>query len=179
MDDVAQTGRTVVFVSHNMGLLQQLCERGIFLQQGAVHTDGTIAEAVDAYLHSLEQARSLDISQRTDRKGQGKVRLIGAEVTNKHNGSPAILKTGHPARFVFQLNTLVPGMACNFNVYDTIGQPVTSFKSRVRGPQDKRSRKWFEVCLRARWLCYARSVSDRCAIIGDDRLQDFIGCHDF
>src|SRR5215216_1924831 len=31
MDDVAHEGRTVVFVSHNMGLLQTLCQRGIFL----------------------------------------------------------------------------------------------------------------------------------------------------
>src|SRR5215510_15131432 len=45
MDDVARAGRTVVFVSHNMGLLQTLCERGIFLHEGGLHTDGTIAEA--------------------------------------------------------------------------------------------------------------------------------------
>src|SRR5918993_243074 len=42
MDDVAEEGRTVLFVSHNMSLLQMLCERGIFLHQGAVFADGTI-----------------------------------------------------------------------------------------------------------------------------------------
>jgi lipopolysaccharide transport system ATP-binding protein len=111
MDDVAQTGRTVVFVSHNMGLLQQLCERGIYLQDGTVHTDGTIAQAVDAYLQTLEQAKITDLSLRKDRKGLGKVRLVGAEVTNSHNGSPAVLKTGQPARFVFQVNAFVLGLA--------------------------------------------------------------------
>jgi lipopolysaccharide transport system ATP-binding protein len=176
MDDVAQEGRTVVFVSHNMGLLQQLCERGIFLQQGAVHTDGAIAEAVDAYLRTLEQAKVIDLSERKDRKGQGKVRLIRAEVTNSHNGSPAILKTGHPARFVFQVNTLVPGMACNFNLYDTIGQPVTSFQSRVRGPEDSsdpgNGLKF--VCELDELLLRPGRYRIDVAIIGDNRLQDFI-----
>lgn len=173
MDDVAQEGRTVVFVSHNMGLLQQLCERGIFLQQGTVHTDGTIAEAVDAYLQTLEQAKTLDLSERTDRKGLGKVRLVGADVTNR---SSAILRTGHPARFVFQVDTLVPGMACNFNVYDTIGQPVTSFQSRVRGPEDSsdpgNGLKF--VCELDELLLLPGRYRVDVAIIGDNRLQDFI-----
>ena len=176
MDDVAQTGRTVVFVSHNMGLMQQLCERGIYLQQGTVHTDGTITEAVDAYLQTLEQAKSSDLSQRMDRKGQGKVRLVGAEVTNGHNGSPAILKTGQPARFVFQVNKLIPGMACNFNIYDTIGQPVTSFKSRVHGPEDsyepQNGLKF--ICELDELLLLPGRYRIDVAIVGDNRLQDFI-----
>jgi homopolymeric O-antigen transport system ATP-binding protein len=176
MDDVAQAGRTVVFVSHNMGLLQTLCKRGIFLQRGAVDTDGTITQAVDAYLQTLEQVRSQDLSKRTDRKGQGKSRLIGAEVTNNHNGSPSILKTGHPARFVFQVDAHIPGMACNFNVYDTIGQPVTSFQSRVRGPEDSsdpgNGLKF--VCELDELLLLPGRYRVDVAIIGDNRLQDFI-----
>ncbi|MEW6405158.1 MAG: ABC transporter ATP-binding protein [Chloroflexota bacterium] len=176
MDDVAQEGRTVVFVSHNMGLLQQLCERGIFIQRGAVHTDGTITEAVDAYLQTLEQTKSLDISQRTDRKGQGKVRLVGAEVTNGHHGSPAILKTGHPASFVFSVDKLVPGLACNFSIYDTIGQPITSFKSKVRGPKDsyvpENGLKF--VCELDELLLRPGRYRLDVSILGDNRLQDYV-----
>lgn len=176
MDDVAQQGRTVLFVSHNMGLLQQLCERGIFLQHGTVHTDGTITEAVDAYLHTLEQAKSQDLSKRTDRKGVGQARLVNAEVSANDNGSPSILKTGQPARFVFIVNAFVPGIACNFFIYDSIGQPVTSFYSRVRGPEDS-----FDPEAGLRFVCnldellllpgrYRIDV----AIVGDNLLQDFI-----
>src|SRR5207249_10828965 len=101
-----------------MGLLQTLCERGILLSQGGVFTDGTITEAVDSYLQSLEQARTQDLSKRTDRKGQGKARLAGAEVTNNSNGSSSILKTGHPASFVFGVSASVPGIGCDFSIYD-------------------------------------------------------------
>jgi lipopolysaccharide transport system ATP-binding protein len=176
MDDVAKAGRTVVFVSHNMGLLQQLCERGIFIQQGTVHTDGTITEAVDAYLHTLEQAQAPDLSQRTDRKGLGQARLVNMEVTANGNGSSSILRTGHPARFVFQVDALVPGMACNFNVFDTIGQPVTSFKSRVRGPEDSydphNGLKF--ICELDELLLLPGRYRMDVAITGDNRLQDFI-----
>src|SRR5215207_4939978 len=176
MDDVAQAGRTVVFVSHNMGLLQALCQRGIFLDQGGVDTDGTITEAVDAYLQTLEQVRSHDLSGRTDRKGQGRARLLGAEVANDSDGSSSILKTGQPARFVFYVDTLLLGMACDFHIYDTIGQPVTSFKSRLRGPGDA-----YDPSLGLKFVCdidellllpgrYRIDV----AIVGDYRLQDFI-----
>jgi lipopolysaccharide transport system ATP-binding protein len=159
-----------------MGLLQSLCQRGIFLQQGTVHTDGTITEAVDAYLQILEQAKSQDLSKRTDRKGVGQVRLVNTEVTNNSNGSSSVLKTGHPARFVFCVNASVPGMACNFFIHDTIGQPVTSFYSKVRGPEDA-----YDPANGLRFVCeldellllpgrYRIDV----AIVGDNRLQDFI-----
>jgi lipopolysaccharide transport system ATP-binding protein len=176
MDDVAKTGRTVVFVSHNMGLLQQLCERGIFLQKGAVHTDGTIAEAVDAYLQTLEQAKSQDLSKRTDRKGLGKVKLVNAEVISRGNGSSSILKTGDPARFVFGVDALVPGLACNFFIHDNIGQPITSFKSKTRGPGDsydpQNGLKF--VCDLDELLLLPGRYRIDVAIIGDNRLQDFI-----
>src|SRR5687768_12086954 len=176
MDDVAHEGRTVLFVSHNMGLLQTLCERGIFLHQGTVFADGTITEAVDAYLQTLEQARSQDLSKRTDRKGQGHARLLGAEVVNDSDGSSSILKTGKPARFVFYIDTLLLGMACDFHIYDTIGQPVTSFKSRLRRPDDA-----YDPSLGLKFVCdidellllpgrYRIDV----AIVGDNRRQDFI-----
>ena len=176
MDDVAQTGRTVVFVSHNMGLLQQLCERGIYLQGGTVHTDGTIIEAVDSYLQTLEQAKTMDLSKRMDRKGLGKIRLMSAEVTNSHNGSQSVLRTGHAARFVFQVDTLLPGMACNFQVFDTIGQPVTSFTTKVRGPEDSsdpKSGKKFICDVEELLLMPGRYRVD-VAIIGDNRMQDFV-----
>jgi lipopolysaccharide transport system ATP-binding protein len=176
MDDVAREGRTVVFVSHNMGLLQTLCKRGIFLHEGSVDTDGTIIEAVDAYLQTLEQAQSLDLTSRTDRKGQGKSRLVAAEVTNQSNGSPSVLKTGHPARFAFWVDAIVPGLACNFSIYDTIGQPVTSFTSRVRSPEDAidsgNGLKF--VCELDELLLLPGRYRIDVAIVGDNRLQDFI-----
>lgn len=52
MSDVAREGRTVVFVSHNMGAIARLCTSGIVLEQGRVSFQGEINSAI-AYYHDL------------------------------------------------------------------------------------------------------------------------------
>lgn len=52
MSEVSKGGRTVLFVSHNMAAVQNLCHKGIVLQQGGMVFSGGIREAVDFYLHS-------------------------------------------------------------------------------------------------------------------------------
>ena len=55
MSAVASEGRTVVFVSHNMAIIQSLCRRGIILlERGGVAVDAPIGEAVSAYLRAVE-----------------------------------------------------------------------------------------------------------------------------
>jgi lipopolysaccharide transport system ATP-binding protein len=49
MDDVSQSGRTVIFVSHNLAAVRQLCKRGIIMDKGAIKYDGTIDKAIDFY----------------------------------------------------------------------------------------------------------------------------------
>lgn len=50
MDAVARTGRTVLFVSHNMGAVTRLCHRAILLERGRVHAEGPVSEIVRQYL---------------------------------------------------------------------------------------------------------------------------------
>ena len=50
MDEVARGGRTVLFVSHNMAVMRQLCTSGLLLDQGRVLKSGTIGEVVNSYL---------------------------------------------------------------------------------------------------------------------------------
>lgn len=50
MDEVSRSGRTVIFVSHNMAALKSICQRGIFLQKGQLIYDGNIHQTIDNYL---------------------------------------------------------------------------------------------------------------------------------
>jgi lipopolysaccharide transport system ATP-binding protein len=51
MGDVANEGRTVLFVSHNMGAVTQLCLTGLWLDNGGVRSRGSAHSTVSAYLH--------------------------------------------------------------------------------------------------------------------------------
>ena len=49
MEDMAIGGRTIVFVSHNMGAISELCDRAIFLNEGRQMADGPVTDVIGAY----------------------------------------------------------------------------------------------------------------------------------
>jgi lipopolysaccharide transport system ATP-binding protein len=53
MESFAQSGRTVLFVSHNMEAIRTLCQRGIWLKDGGLHKDGRADEIVEGYFNSM------------------------------------------------------------------------------------------------------------------------------
>jgi len=52
MGDVAREGRTVLFVSHNMSAIRQLCPRSMLLENGRILQAGPASEVIDSYLQS-------------------------------------------------------------------------------------------------------------------------------
>jgi lipopolysaccharide transport system ATP-binding protein len=56
MEEVTRTGgRTILFVSHNMGAIQELCTRCVMLESGTVVKQGTPAEVIDYYMSRLKR----------------------------------------------------------------------------------------------------------------------------
>jgi lipopolysaccharide transport system ATP-binding protein len=74
-----QEGRTVLFVSHNMAAVEQLCTRGIVLDKGAVAFGGTQSEAIARYL-SMKPVFNTLIYERIDRQGTGEIRMESIEL---------------------------------------------------------------------------------------------------
>ena len=136
MGDVAQQGRTILFVSHNMGVMQTLCQRGILIQQGNIVVDGTITDAVDTYMQTLEQVGSQDLATRTDRQGRGRVRLVDIEIFDEDDIKSTSLAAGCRARFVFHVNGMIGGISCVFTVFNQLGQRIVAFKSDSPGQDD-------------------------------------------
>ena len=70
MGEVATAGRTVLFVSHNMAAIQQLCQRGMVLSEGRLCNHGAIDGVVRTYLQEVKTtALKTELGERTDRKG--------------------------------------------------------------------------------------------------------------
>ena len=136
MGDFARDGRTVLFVSHNMGIIQSLCRRAVYLQNGEVVADGPVRDVVGHYLQTLEEAVKVDLRERTDRdpKGHGEVRLLRVAVTGDGGES---LAAGRPARFEVELDRMTPRLKCRIVVRDALGVPIASFDTGVIGSNDK------------------------------------------
>jgi len=61
MGDVAQEGRTVLFVSHNMGAISALCNTSILISDGKLRFKGSPSDAIDLYLQSTGQENEKQI----------------------------------------------------------------------------------------------------------------------
>ena len=60
MEDVAKNqGRTVLFVSHQLGMVRTLCNKGILLKSGKIAFEGSSSDAIDNYLHSSSSDTSV------------------------------------------------------------------------------------------------------------------------
>lgn len=83
MQDVSQgEGRTVLFVSHNMTSIKQLCNTGVLLENGCVSFQGTAAETIEKYMSlNLEDITS-SLSERKDRIGNGRIKFTNVIFKN-------------------------------------------------------------------------------------------------
>ena len=55
MGDIAKNGRTVIFVSHDMGAVASLCTRGVLLDRGTVLFEGSVDQVIDKYMSSSNE----------------------------------------------------------------------------------------------------------------------------
>ena len=84
MKDVSQGGgRTVLFVSHNMGAVKNLCTKGLLLRNGTVETSGNVSNVIDYYLNNYIEEVSSRKWTMEDAPGAGDVKLLSAEIINK------------------------------------------------------------------------------------------------
>jgi lipopolysaccharide transport system ATP-binding protein len=81
MRDVGESGRTVIFVSHDMQSITRLCRRVIWLKDGALRSDGEAKHVVGEYLHEQSQTGAEKIWDDFDTSpGNAVVRLRSARV---------------------------------------------------------------------------------------------------
>ena len=95
MREVVGEGRTVLFVSHNMAAITALCTKAMVLDQGAVHfPTGDVRRAVDHYLSRVTEITRTELSQRTDRRGEGRIRITDFAMFDRAGNEQEHLASG-------------------------------------------------------------------------------------
>jgi lipopolysaccharide transport system ATP-binding protein len=128
MGDVAtKEGRTVLFVSHNMGAILNLCKEGIYIESGNLKLKTRITNAIEMYI-SEKKTQSHDLLTYKNRQGNGNVRF--SEISFKNNKkdliSQAISGETLLIELKFQSSELNKNKLSNCRVctafYDSLGQ---------------------------------------------------------
>lgn len=100
-----EEGRTILFVSHNLATVVQLCKKAILLREGTMVESGEVNAVVHSYItynktvgenHKL---RNLDL-----RKGDGRFRVSSIRLLNEDSVPITIGRTGNPLTFEIQFN---------------------------------------------------------------------------
>jgi lipopolysaccharide transport system ATP-binding protein len=101
MDDVSKEGRTVLFVSHNMGAVSNLCKDGIIMEEGQIIFNGDINVAITRYLERMEESTLLDFSKRRDRRGTGLFRFTRLRFENNNGKAIEMIRSGQDFKIIF------------------------------------------------------------------------------
>jgi lipopolysaccharide transport system ATP-binding protein len=84
MKDVSgKDGRTVLFVSHNMGAIKSLCGSALILKNGKEIFLGNVYEGVSKYVTSEQNTERASLRDRIDREGNGKFKFQSIQIKNE------------------------------------------------------------------------------------------------
>jgi lipopolysaccharide transport system ATP-binding protein len=106
MKDVSGQGRTVLFVSHNMGAIQSLCSRSIYLKHGIIQQSGDTDKIINFYLsNELKNEEELELKHNPDLPASiSKVLLL-----NSNNQKTSSYLSGESLKFQFNIENLMEG----------------------------------------------------------------------
>ena len=94
MDSVAKEGRTILFVSHQMQAITNLCNRAVLLDAGNIVKEGDPAEVVSGYLNEKSTGKLILLKDRKDRQGNGKLRMVDTWIVDENNNRVSSVVVG-------------------------------------------------------------------------------------
>lgn len=122
MRDVGRQGRTVLFVSHNMQAVRQLCTRGLVLAGGRAVFGGSASEAVENYLQGGIECTTLDnIDALLVHLPQDPVFKYQRIAVTQNNAAVALVDSGKPLRISIEYSVFekTRGLRVYFDLCDT------------------------------------------------------------
>lgn len=96
MEELRGGGRTVVFVSHNMAAVENLCTRCIWIDGGKVREDGDPRKVIQSYLSTFATSdqTTTDLNAITSRHGNGDIRYTGIELLTRDHLAQKVIRSG-------------------------------------------------------------------------------------
>jgi lipopolysaccharide transport system ATP-binding protein len=138
MDELRGGGRTVIFVSHNMAAVENLCRRVIWIDKGKVHMDGPAEPVVRAYMATFAsaQAGGADLAAIGTRVGSGQARLTGAEFRDRQGQTLNFIRSGDAltVRVHTLLQETIPDLHVGLEIRNEMGLLLTISNNWMTGP---------------------------------------------
>jgi lipopolysaccharide transport system ATP-binding protein len=136
MQDVATSGRTVLFVSHNMAAVEALCSQCLLLRGGSLRASGEVPEVVGDYLRTPSTTEyDIDLTTHPNRL-RGATPLFSRLQFLDGNGKPlSQLGLGTNVCAVLELNApgqRIPSISVGLHLHNLMGHRITTFHTRYQ-----------------------------------------------
>jgi lipopolysaccharide transport system ATP-binding protein len=133
LDAVAKSGgRTVLFVSHNMSVIQHLCPRALLMRSGNVAADGETASIIGHYLSDARKENKIALLDWTDRITSGEATITKLEVGDDEENCVVF---GQDFRFRIHASFHGPMADPTFGliIHDATGSPLVNVQTIHHG----------------------------------------------
>lgn len=114
MEEITRSdGRTILFVSHNMSAIQELCTSCILLRNGKVEAVGKTKDIIDNYINSGIQNRDVNAKKEilTD---NGEIKIIDSWVENSKGQKTSIVSAGEDIKLIAQYRSNIKNEPVKF-----------------------------------------------------------------
>jgi len=139
VSEIAQSGRTVVFVTHDMAAVEALCSRALLLRHGRVEIDGPAHDVIASYLagSTSVEAAIVPLADHPQRRGRGTAIMRAAVVADSTGQPAASVPMGTDleirVQFASEGGPLRPYMSAV--VKTALGLPVFGDTNRLADPE--------------------------------------------
>lgn len=129
MEDIGKEGRTVLFVSHNIGMIESLCSRAIYLKTGHIEMDSDVAETVNCYINDISNLNRLADTNTVKNR---KVQIISLTFISKNQQPIQSIRCGDylSIKIQYQIYKSLTNPIFRLTFYASDGTAVTHFDSK-------------------------------------------------
>jgi len=133
MKDVSSAGRTILFVSHNMAAVQNLCDHCLYLKNGKMIAHGKTNDVLPVYLRASLESQLVSLADREDRSGNGSLRFKSVSLRNSKNESIVAAQCGDQVilQIEVEATTDVSNVVVSMGVDDNMGQRIAHYSNDV------------------------------------------------
>jgi len=138
MQDVAGHGRTIIFVSHQMASVENLCSRCVVLDSGRLVFEGDTTDAIATYLQSNQiETSTRQLPGNLKRSGTGEIVLTGFSIEDPHGTQIKAVASGKPVVFAFDYrihsNRSLKNISIGFSIHSKLGDTISILYSDYSG----------------------------------------------
>lgn len=136
MQDVSKgEGRTVLFVSHNMAAVRNLCNTGVLLKNGMIQNFGLADAVIDEYILENKDNLTNDLSNWKKRRGNGKAKFLEVNITSINGNLISTLLTGSDYIFNFKIEVFTTcSINLGFSFFSAEDVMISNIVTRVSAP---------------------------------------------